>query len=170
VTPWGRSRPRSRDGADADCFELAGAAGNPKLQFRTTAPDLWAIDYDTLVVVDPRTWRVTRSAGLQEGGPLPPGLPETIKSRVSARQFVGEFAFDAREELCVIARPFSSDVIAVEPSSLRVTHTAALGAQPLEVAILKDHGVVARDWKSGELLRGELQPLGACPRAASAPR
>jgi len=41
---------------------------------------------------------------------------------------------------------------------MKIGWSAALGRQPLEVAVLPGGPeIVARDWKTGELLRGELK-------------
>jgi hypothetical protein len=45
---------------------LADGSGNAVPHLRTTAPEVWAVDYDTLVRVDRRTWEVTGVLHLQE--------------------------------------------------------------------------------------------------------
>lgn len=123
---------------------LAGGHGNPTLYFRREAPELWADDYDTLVVLEPNSWRVLRKAKLQEAAS-------------GTGQFIGQFAFDADEQLCAVARPFSGDVLGLHPKTLKISHRAELGQQPLEVAILRDFRVFVRDWKNGQLSKGTLQ-------------
>ena len=122
---------------------LADRHGNPRPVFRRTAAALWADDYDTLVRVDPATWNVTDALRLQE-------------AEGATMQFIGEFAFDAREERCVVARPFSADAVVVDTKSFTPLARVALGGQPLDVALLSDGRVIARDWKTGDLLRGAL--------------
>jgi len=124
-------------------LELCGRGGNPSLFFRHHAHELWADDYDTIVKIEPRTWRVLKSRTLQGDA-------------AGTRQFIGQFSFDRDETLCVVARPFSGDVIALSPRSLRPRFRCKLHGQPLEAVALPDRSVVARDWKSGALLRGEL--------------
>lgn len=126
-------------------LSLAGAAGNPTLRFRQRANELWADDYDNLLRIDPDTWRVRNRKRLQ-GGVLG-----------CSGQFIGAFAFNADETLCVVARPFSGDVVALDTTRFRVTHTCNLGHQPLRVALLSDGTVWARDWKTGKLLKGSLK-------------
>jgi len=123
-------------------IDLVGRAGNPKLELRAGASEVWASDYDTLVVVDRRTWRVIRSRRIQtaQGG---------------TQQFIGDYAFSPQETSCLVARPFSGDVVELDPGSLRITRVAGLGRQPLELAALADGQVCARDWKTGGLLRGK---------------
>ena len=73
-------------------------------------------------------------------------------------QFIGDFAFDADETVCAVARPFSGDVVGLEPSSMKGRWIAHMGHHTLEVAALSGHRIIARDWKTGETLRGELEP------------
>jgi hypothetical protein len=122
---------------------LADRHGNPDPVFRTSAQELWAVDYDTLVRVDPATWQVTNATRLQaaDNGTM---------------QFVGGFSFDAGERRCVIARPFSSDAVVLDTSSFEPIGAVRLGKQPLEVALLTDGRTFARDWQTGELLSGRL--------------
>ena len=55
-----------------------------------------------------------------------------------------------------MARPFSGDVVGIDTATLKVKCTAKLGRQPLEVAALGRGAIVARDWKTGDFLRGQL--------------
>jgi hypothetical protein len=125
---------------------LAGRHGNPTLRFRRDGAELWADDYDTLLRLDPLDWSIRDGRRLQAG----PGP--------GSRLFIGEFAFNRDESLCAVARPFSGDVVALDATTFRVTQRAALGRQPLEVALLGGGRVLARDWRSGDLLRGTLAP------------
>jgi hypothetical protein len=125
-------------------LELAGRHGNPELYFRSSAQEVWASDYDSLVVIDKKSWRLKRSACLQ--GPAG-----------SCAQFIGTFSFTTDENSCVVARPFSGDVIEIDTSTLEIRRTAKLGRKPLEVAVLAEGEIVARDWKTGGVLRGKLE-------------
>ena len=122
---------------------LAGGHGNPTLYFRRKAPELWADDYDTLMVLEPDSWRTMRKARLQVAAS-------------GTAQFIGQFAFDADEQVCAVARPFSGDVLGLNPKTLQISHSVKLGEQPLEVAVLRDLRVFVRDWKSGQLSKGAL--------------
>lgn len=124
-------------------FVLSANHGNPSLYFRRVHPELWADDYDTLHRVELGTWRVLQSRKLQE-------------AVLGTAQFIGQFTFDPEEAICAIARPFSGDVIGLNPNDLRTEYRAELGRQPLEVSLLRDRRVFARDWKSGDLLQGNL--------------
>ncbi|MBI2359823.1 MAG: hypothetical protein HYV04_13165 [Deltaproteobacteria bacterium] len=125
-------------------LNLAGRGGNPSLYFRASADEIWASDYDTMVAVDKKNWEVTRRARLQQAW-------------TGTQQFIGDYSFAPHEETCVVARPFSSDVVGIDPSSLKIKRRAKLGKQPLEVAFLASEEVLARDWKTGEVLYGKLE-------------
>ena len=68
------------------------AAGNPRLTLRNSGREIWASDYDTIVVVDTTTWRTVRSMRLQDA------------ATTNGRQFIGDYAFAADEPQCVVAR------------------------------------------------------------------
>lgn len=124
---------------------LAERRGNPEFFFCRTAQELWASDYDTILKIDPGNWQVIAQRKLQEGG-------------AHEARFMGNFNFDATEKVCAVARPFGGDVVGIDPGSLEIRHRVALGQQPLEVAVLGDLRVFARDWHTGALLQGELAP------------
>lgn len=125
---------------------LSGRYGNPFLVFRRRASEMWATDYDHVVKVETIDWSVVKSVRLQ-----PARDPQAL--------FIGDLAFNGGESLCAVARPFSGDVVALDPHSMDVTARAAVGGQPLSVCLLRDRRVLARDWKTGELLTGVLKPL-----------
>lgn len=127
-------------------LKLADRFGNPSLRFRTPT-ELWADDYDTILRLDRDGWAKRDERLLQ------PTNHEDV------RQFIGSWAFDASRSLCVVGRPFSGDVVGIDTQTFATTKRAVLGGQPLEVAVLSDGRVLARDWKSGRALRGELEAL-----------
>jgi hypothetical protein len=120
---------------------LAERHGNPRLFFRRNAAELWVDDYDTLLKLEPGTWRTLAARRLQDAAE-------------GTMHFIGQFAFDADETLCVVARPFSEDVIGVDPDTLDVDLRWHTDGQPIEAVALPDRSAVARDWKTGRLLRG----------------
>jgi hypothetical protein len=126
-------------------IELAGRGGNPRLTLRNSGGEIWASDYDTIVVVDTTTWRAVRSMRLQDA------------ATTTTQQLIGDYAFAADEPQCVVARPFSGDVVAIDTTSLRTRRSARLDHQPLEVAALPGGRIVARDWKTGAVLTGTLK-------------
>ncbi len=129
-------------------LKLAGRWGNPALYFRRRANEVWASDYDTIVVIDAGRWEVSRSSLLQEA---PHGT----------QQFIGNYFFSPDEQHCVVARPLSSDVVSIDPATLKVIGRAALGKQPLDVGLFQDDHIVARDWKTGTWLHGKLDRVRA---------
>jgi hypothetical protein len=72
------------------------------------------------------------------------------------RQFAGDFHFSEDERRLFVSRPFSGDALALDTDSLKLVGRAALGAQPLDLAILSNSDVFARDWKTGSLLAGQM--------------
>ena len=123
---------------------LAGHYGNPRLYFRKRARELWADDYDSLVVLEPGSWRILRQARIQDAAER-------------TAQFIGHYAFDADERICAVARPFSGDVLGLDPATLATASRAETGGQPLDVAVLRDGRVFTREWKTGELRQAQLR-------------
>lgn len=128
-------------------LELCNRIGNPNLFFTRRANELWADDYDSVVKLEPATWRVLGSRLLQ------PAMTGT-------KQFIGQFSFDADESVCAVARPFSRDVLGLDPTTLQTRFQCALDGQPIEAIALPDESVTARDRRSGALLQGQWQ---GCP-------
>lgn len=126
-------------------IQLAGRSGNPTLRFRQTASEVWADDYDTLLRLNPHDWAVMDALQLQRTDPA------------GIHLFIGGFAFNRDESLCAVARPYSSDVVALDTGSFRVTHHAPMENQPLDVALLSDGRVFARAWQTGDLLQSRLR-------------
>jgi hypothetical protein len=120
---------------------LGSQRGNPKLAFRNGGKELWATDYDTLVIVDTQTWRVLRKKRLQG-------------AMSGTGQYIGDYSFSP-DGTCCVARPYSGDVVAVD-ERLKITKVATLGRQPMEAIELSNGDVIARDWKTGDLLTGRL--------------
>lgn len=131
-------------GRKVGALALSGNHGNPTLYFRRFAPELWADDYDTVLKLVPDPWRIAKQRKLQ---PAAPG----------AAQFIGQFSFDPDEKVCAVARPFSGDAVGLDSDTLRIKYQVYLGKQPLEVAVLRDLGVFARDWKTGDALKGKFR-------------
>jgi len=68
---------------------------------------MWASDYDTIVKVDRSSWQVRDVCRLQSAA-------------AGTMQFIGDFTFDPDETVCAVARPFSGDVVALDPSTMKV--------------------------------------------------
>ena len=126
-------------------IELSERRGNPSLRYRTDG-EIWADDYDTLLTIDAVDLTKTRETRLQDAS-------------AGTRQFIGSWSFNSDRSLCAVGRPFSGDVIALDADSFELRYHAALGRQPLGVALLADWQVYARDWKSGDPLTGTLGPI-----------
>ena len=131
-------------GTQKGTLDLGGRGGNPKLYLAKGGTSIWASDYDTLVRIERNPLKVVRTAHLQG-------------AFAGTQQFIGDFYLSRDEELCVVARPFSGDVVALDAATLKVRSSAKLGRQPLDVALLPDARVVSRDWKTGDLLQGTLK-------------
>jgi hypothetical protein len=131
-------------------IKLADRHGNPKLIFRRTAPELWADDYDTLMRLDIRSWRIRDAVRLQED------VVTTVHGREwRGGAFIGEYCFDLDEVRCAVARPYGGDVVVLDTASFRQALRVPTGSQPLRVALLRDGRIIARDWKTGRLLRAQ---------------
>jgi hypothetical protein len=121
---------------------LAGRFGNPSPFLRKNAAELWAIDYDTVVRLDRRTWAKTGELLGQE-------------PHEGQRQFLGDLCFSLDERSALVSRPFSGDVLHIDTQTLTVTDTTVTGGQPLTAALLAAGRIVARDWKTGQTLLGQ---------------
>lgn len=115
---------------------LTGNLGNPEPYVRRHAPEVWAINYDTVVRVDRRQWQVT---GDHFGG---------------GRRFLGRLGWPPDERHVVVPRPGCGDVLVLDPADLSVRHRIRIGRQPFEAVVLPAGHVVARDRESGDLLLG----------------
>ena len=115
---------------------LTGNLGNPEPYVRRHAPEVWAMNYDTVVRVDRRHWQVT---GDRFGG-------DSL--------FLGSLGWPPDERHVVVPRPGSGDVLVLDPADLSVRQRIRIGREPLEAVLLPAGQVVARYWKTGDLLLG----------------
>lgn len=122
---------------------LADRRGNPEFRLRKSANEFWASDYDSIVKLDAKTLTLIKAERVQDA---PAGK----------QKFIGNFCFDSDEALCLIARPFCGDAVVLEADSMRQTHRVELGRQPLDIGLLADGTVVARDWKTGDFLSHKM--------------
>lgn len=118
---------------------LADRQGNPRPVLSAFGPTGWAIDYDTVVRFDRATWQVTKAVRLQAAA-------------AGMAMFVGDLWMPYSEEVLVVPRPGSGDVLMLDPVNLENGSTAPLGAQPLVAALLQGGRIVARDWQTGQAL------------------
>jgi hypothetical protein len=125
-------------------IHLGDRCGNPRLELRDSGKEVWASDYDTLVVIRTEDWQIQRLSRLQPAD-------------AGTQQFIGDFSFVPGQGLCAVARPFSGDIVGIDVRTLKIKRSVSFGRQPLEVVALPSGEVIARDWKTGDLLRGKLE-------------
>ncbi len=125
-------------------LSLAERDGNPTLRLAARRGEIWADDYDTILKLDAASLELKGSRRLQS-------------SAGGVMHFIGDWSFDEAESLCFVPRPYSGDVLAISTDTLRTRHTARLGKQPLEAVPLGDGRIIARDWQTGQLLKGSLR-------------
>jgi hypothetical protein len=125
-------------------LSLADRHGNPKFRFVKRRKELWADDYDTILKFDSDSLNMKEARRLQTAAQ-------------GAAEFIGDWSFNEDESLCLVSRPFSGDIVAISADDLKIRYIAKTGKQPLEAIFLKGGKVVARDWKTGELLIGSLK-------------
>lgn len=128
-------------GVRVGSIQLAGRGGNPQLR-RWSPTGFFANDYDALCCVDVQC-RLTRCSGV-----LQPAAPPNTS------QFTGDY--DLGETTCVVARPFSGDVLQLEINSFAVLDRAPVPGQPLSVCLTSPRSFLTRDWQTGKLERGEF--------------
>jgi len=130
---------------------LSDGEGNPLPFLRDGGNEIWAIDYDTLVVLEGGSLRVTGSWRMQPGVPSHELWADSPWPDQESRQFVGGAWMAGDESVILVPRPFSGDVLAFDPECREVVRSWRTGGQPLEAAVVGGR-LVARDWRSGELL------------------
>jgi hypothetical protein len=70
------------------------------------------------------------------------------------RSFVGDVRIDG--DGLVIAGPFSRDVLLLDRNDFTIIARAHFGYEPLQAVQLAGAEMLARDWKSGAVLRGSF--------------
>jgi len=125
-------------------LSLAGKYGNPKIRLAKRRNEIWADDYDTILKFDHPALNRKASRCLQ-----------SMLQGVS--KFIGDWSFNEGESLCLVARPFNGDMVAISTDDLKTKYIANTGQQPLEGIFLGDENVIGRDWKTGALLKGTLK-------------
>jgi hypothetical protein len=122
-----------------DKVNLAGNSGNPQPIIKND--EIWVSDYDTILRL--KDWKIKNIKKLQE-------------AEKGTSQFVGNFSFNTEKDLCIVARPFSNDIVGIN-KNLKIKYTCSIGKQPLEAVLMNNDVVIARDWKTGELLKGKIK-------------
>jgi hypothetical protein len=122
---------------------LDGGSGNPFVYYIPMQNELWISNGDYLNYMGAYNWKILISKQFQD--PTPSG----------SKQFVGRFTMAYDLTFCVLSRPFSGDVISMA-DDMKINGVCQLGKQPLEAMLMKNGQVIGRDWKTGELLKGEM--------------
>jgi hypothetical protein len=104
-----------------------------------SASDFLADDYDTLCRVDLKTMSVVASRQLQ----------------ATTGHFIGDYDLNA-DGTCVVARPYSGDVLLVDSERFEELSRAPADGQPLHVCMVSETRVVTRDWKTGRVSETEF--------------
>jgi hypothetical protein len=125
-------------------LSLAGNHGNPKFRFARQRGEIWADDYDTILKFDSKTLVLKASQRLQ-------------MAATGTAQFIGDWTFNSDESLCLVPRPFCGDVVAISTDDLKTKYVAKTGKQPLQSVFVSNSNIIARDWKTGVLLKGSLR-------------
>jgi hypothetical protein len=125
-------------------LSLAGNHGNPRFRFARQHGEIWADDYDTILKFDSNSLALKASQRLQAA---PTGTA----------YFIGDWLFNDDESLCLVSRPFSGDVVAISTGNLKTKYIAKTGKQPLQSIFVGNGNIIARDWKTGDLLKGSLR-------------
>jgi hypothetical protein len=132
---------------DPDRNEVAGRirlsdrAGNPRLK-RISDTQVLVSDYDAVCIVDLTTGTRRCSDVLQ-----PPEPPTT-------RQFIGDY--DLNFGTFAVARPFSGDVLRLDPADLSVRESSKVGGRPLSLCMTSETSFLTRDWKTGRMRLGSF--------------
>ena len=120
---------------------LPGHNGNPAPILCRDATRVLAVNYDTVVLLalqtDDGRPRLTISDSLDLGG----------------SKGVGDLTL-TEDKSVLVPRPFQGDVVCLSVDDLTQTRNIATERQPLDAALLADGRLIARDWKTGDLLLG----------------
>lgn len=122
-------------------IQLADRWGNPELRFLSRGMFL-ASDYDTLCLVDGASRSAECSPTLQ-----PPSPSNT-------HQFIG--GYDLDETVCVVARPYSGDVVRLEIGTFVELGRVSVPGQPFSICLTSDRSFLTRDWQTGKLESGQF--------------
>jgi hypothetical protein len=121
---------------------LANKYGNPRVTFCEDFSELWVDDYDTLLKINPKNWKVENNKLLQDADK-------------GTGQFIGSYSIN--NDSVVIPRPYSSDILILD-KNLNIKISIKVESQPLEAILLKKV-IVGRDWQTGKLIIEEINGL-----------
>jgi|CXWL01.1.fsa_nt_gi hypothetical protein len=113
--------------------------GGHNFTFIKQNSEIWATSYDELVKSDIRTLKPILSKIFQ-----PPlnGHSNTA---------IGDFSFSPDEKFCALARPFSHDILILEPESMNEVARIKSEHQPYQIVMLDNNECVYRDHQKGIL-------------------
>ena len=112
--------------------------------FRCDGEELWASDYDTLLKVGTSAWEIIDKIRLQ--GP----------SQTKTMQFIGGFNLSSDEKHCIVARPFSNDVVLMDCKGFKKIKEVKCKGEPINSVITKDLRYIVQDWKTGHIGYGSI--------------
>ena len=129
-----------RSGRELKRVPMADRGGNAEPYLSRFQPVLWAVDRDTIVRVDRESWSVNKACRLEgNGGGRGP--------------YVGRLWVSPAETEILVPRPYSGDVLVLDPADLSTVEELSLSGPPIEAAaVAGGRRVVAREWKTGSLL------------------
>lgn len=128
-------------GRKLDEIQLAGRGGAGNLR-RLSDTTFAATNYDVLCLVDATRGLIQASAVLQ-----PPEPPNTA-------QFIGNYDWGS---VLVVARPFSRDVLKLDPETFEVTGRGRVLRQPFDVCMISENRFLTRAWKTGAVSLGAFR-------------
>ncbi|HEY3676416.1 MAG TPA: hypothetical protein VGK84_10545 [Candidatus Tumulicola sp.] len=123
-------------------IELADGHGNPLFKINE-GNAIVTVDYDTICRVDLERGVTILRRLLQEG-------------HGNSRQFVGD-ATGVNSTGVLVPRPFSGDVLVLDRETFEPIRRGVTGQQPLEAVVTPENVVIARDWKTGNVLTAPLK-------------
>jgi hypothetical protein len=123
---------------------LPGRSGNPSPIHSRDDRSIWTVDYDTLVRLDQSDWEFQHAVQLQQNVD-------------GEGRFVGRIWLPSNEDSIAVPRPYSGDVLIIDPIDLTTRIRVDVDGQPFDAAVMQDGTLVCRDWKSGDTI---ATPIG----------
>ncbi len=133
-----------------DRIDLADRGGNPGLAI--VGSELWTTDYDTFVRVHLPTRGILASTRIQ-----PCGSVEAGGKRFECQQYAGDLLVWTDGNAAVIPRPYSGDVVVLDPINGRVPSAVPTGRQTIECVVTSSGRLLARDWHLGDWMLGPIK-------------
>jgi len=128
-------------GQKLDEIQLSGRGGAGNLK-RLSDTTFAATNYDVLCLVDATRGLIQTSDVLQ-----PPKPPNTA-------QFIGSYDWG---RVLAVARPFSRDVLKLDPKTFEVLGRGRVLRQPFDVCMTSESQFLTRSWKTGAVSLGAFK-------------